>query len=130
MRDLGGSCRRLLMAAACFFALAGPPMGAAAAGSVPLEHDPNFPIDLGAVPKYSSEAEALAACQPDAVVWADRRTGYVYPRYSDAYGKSPNGAFTCLRSALDADYWTFGISSNFGGKGREFPDHFPCTKCM
>ncbi|MDR3374412.1 MAG: hypothetical protein P4L98_11850 [Ancalomicrobiaceae bacterium] len=129
MTDLARSCRRLLTAGTCLVALAGPPTGATA-GSVPLEHDPNFPIDLGAVPKYPSEAAAVAACQPDAVVWADRRTGYVYPRYSEAYGKSPNGTFTCLKTALDADYWTFGISANFGGKGREFPDHFPCTQCM
>ena len=90
-----------------------------------------FEIDLGPVERFSSEASAAAACRPDGVVWADRKTGYFYPKFSREYGASKYGAFTCYKQAVEADYWGWGVISNVGGhKGREFPDKFPCATCM
>jgi hypothetical protein len=37
---------------------------------------PTFDIALGAIPRFATEADALAACKPDGVVWADRKTGF------------------------------------------------------
>jgi hypothetical protein len=105
-------------------------LGSSLADPAPVEHDPNFPIDLGAVPKFSSEQDAVVGCGGDTVVWADRRTGFFYPKFAEQYGRSQFGTFTCHKRALDADYWGFGVISNFAGKGREFPESFPCKECM
>ena len=73
----------------------------------------------------------MATCRPDGVVWADRKTGYFYPKFSREYGNSRYGVFTCYKQAVGADYWGWGVIDNIGGhKGREFPDRFPCTTCM
>jgi hypothetical protein len=117
----------MLLSVGLLLATGGKP---ASADPNPIEHDPNFPIDLGAVPKFSNEQEALAGCHGDTVVWADRRTGFFYPKFAEDYGKSKFGTFTCHKQAIDSDYWGFGVITNIGGKGREFPDSFPCKQCM
>ena len=38
--------------------------------------DPKFEIEFGDVPHYVDEASAMDACKPDAVIWADRKTGF------------------------------------------------------
>ena len=88
-------------------------------------------IELGPIAPFATESSAAIACAPDVVVWTDRKTGYYYPRFTTEYGKTPRGTFTCLKGAIAADYWGWGVISNIGGhKGREFPDRFPCTQCM
>lgn len=95
------------------------------------DSDNKFAIELGAIENYISETAAAAACSPDGVVWADRKTGYFYPRFAKEYGTSPYGAFTCFKAALKADYWGFGVSTDVGAKkGRVFPEFFPCNLCM
>ena len=87
-------------------------------------------IELGPVTNYGSEAAAIKACRPGAAVWADRKTGYYYPKFREEYGKSPRGVFTCLKEAMAADYWGFGTIDSLGGRaGRSFPDKFPCSVC-
>lgn len=90
---------------------------------------PAFEIDLGPVPQYRAEAEAIAACQPDGVVWADRKSGFYYPKFLAEYGKTANGSFTCFMQAKTADYWSTTASSDGGHKGREFPLSFFCNAC-
>ena len=100
--------------------------------SLPAASQPNpSEIDLGQITPFATEASAMQACNPDSVVWTDRKTGYYYPKFVKEYGNTPRGTFTCLKGALAADYWGWGVISNIGGhKGREFPDRFPCTQCM
>lgn len=64
-------------------------------------------IKLGPVTGYSTEAQAAASC-PDGVVWADRKTGFYYPKFSPDYGVTPDGTFTCYKQAKKADYWGLG----------------------
>ena len=76
---------------------------------------------LGTVPGFPSEGQAQTGCGGDAVVWADRRTGFYYPRFAPEYGNSPTGSFTCYKQAKKADYWGFGPSATMQGRGRVFP---------
>jgi len=85
-------------------------------------------IALGQIPRYGDESTAQAACAPDGVVWADSKTGFFYPRFHDAYGKTPHGVFTCYSQAKKADYWSLTPDSDWGHKGREFPLIF-CDAC-
>jgi hypothetical protein len=87
-----------------------------------------FAIDLGPIPRFAMEADALAACKPDGVVWADRKTGFYYPKFFNDYGKTKYGTYTCYRQALKADYWSPTPASAGGHKGREFPLFF-CYTC-
>jgi hypothetical protein len=78
-------------------------------------------IKLGPVTGYATEAQASAAC-PDGVVWADRKTGFYYPKFSPDYGVTLNGTFTCYKQAKNADYWGLGTSDSMArDKGRVFP---------
>jgi hypothetical protein len=86
-----------------------------------------FEIPLGEIPHFADEASARAACAPDPVVWADRKTGFFYPKFFSEYGKTAHGAYTCLKQAKDADYWSLAPESE-GHKGREFPQFF-CYTC-
>jgi hypothetical protein len=90
---------------------------------------PTFDIDLGAISRFATETDALAACKPDGVVWADRKTGFYYPKFFNDYGKTEYGAYTCYKQALDADYWSLTPASSGGHKGREFPLVFICNTC-
>ena len=85
-------------------------------------------IQLGDIPHYADEASARAACQPDSVVWADRKNGFYYPKFFSDYGKTPHGTYTCYHKAIKADYWSLTPASDGGHKGREFPLFF-CTVC-
>jgi len=85
-------------------------------------------IKLGEIPRYSDEASARAACGDDPVVWADRRSGFFYPRFHPDFGKTPHGAFTCYGRAKKADYWSLTPEGDGGREGREFPLIF-CTGC-
>jgi len=88
----------------------------------------NSEIELGEIPEFADEAAALAACQPDSVVWADRKNGFYYPKFFSDYGKTPHGTYTCFKQAKKADYWSLTPASDGGHKGREFPLFF-CTAC-
>ncbi|RYC29374.1 hypothetical protein D3273_24340 [Lichenibacterium minor] len=78
-------------------------------------------IKLGTVMGYPNEAAASAAC-PDGVVWADRKSGFYYPRFAPEYGVTPNGVFTCYKQAKSADYWGLGTSDSLASRrGRVFP---------
>ena len=78
-------------------------------------------IKLGTVMGYPNEAVASAAC-PDGVVWADRKSGFYYPRFAPEYGVTPNGVFTCYKQAKSADYWGLGTSDSLASRrGRVFP---------
>ena len=85
-------------------------------------------IALGEIPRYADETAAQAACAPDSVVWADRKTGFFYPKFLPDYGKTQHGAFTCYKAATKADYWSLTPASDGGHKGREFPLFF-CYGC-
>ena len=100
------------------------------AGSVSAEDSQadKFEIPLGAVPHYSDEASAKKACGSDGVVWADRKSGFYYPKFFEDYGKTKYGTYTCHRAAVAADYWSLTPASDGGHKGREFPQEF-CTVC-
>ena len=119
--------RRIAAMAACA-ALAAFAMSLAQAQTA--KPDPSE-IELGPIAAYPAEDVAAQACAPDGVVWTDRKTGYYYPKFAKEYGATPRGTFTCLKGAVAADYWGWGVISNIGGhKGREFPNRFPCTECM
>ena len=90
--------------------------------------DPKFEIQLGDVPHYATEAEAKAACGKDGVVWADRKTGFFYPKFFQDYGTTRYGTYTCHKLAVKADYWSFAPVEE-GGKGRTFPQFF-CGPCF
>ncbi len=78
-------------------------------------------IKLGTIMGYPNEAAASAAC-PDGVVWADRKSGFYYPKFAPEYGVTPNGVFTCYKQAKSADYWGLGTSDNLASRrGRVFP---------
>jgi hypothetical protein len=86
-----------------------------------------FEIPLGEIPRFADEASARAACASDPVVWADRKSGFFYPKFFSEYGKTLHGAYTCLKRARDADYWN--LAPEFSGhEGREFPEFF-CYTC-
>jgi hypothetical protein len=84
-------------------------------------------IQLGEIPRFADEASARAACAPDPVVWADRKSGFFYPKFFHDYGTSANGAYTCYKQAKDADYWNI-VPESDGHNGREFPQYF-CYTC-
>lgn len=78
-------------------------------------------IKLGTVTGYPNEAAASAAC-PDGVVWADRNSGFYYPKFAPEYGVTPNSVFTCYKQARSADYWGLGTSDSLASRrGRVFP---------
>jgi len=81
----------------------------------------NSEIILGSIPHFANEAAAIAACSPDGVVWADKKTGFFYPKFVSEYGQTADGTYTCYRQAKDADYWSLTPTSDDGHKGREFP---------
>ena len=87
-----------------------------------------FEIELGDIPHFADEASALAHCKPDGVVWADRKTGFYYPKFYNDYGKTQYGTYTCFKQAVKADYWSLTPASEGGHKGREFPLFF-CYSC-
>ena len=87
-----------------------------------------FEIELGPIPHYADEAAANAACKPDGVVWADRKTGFYYPKFFEDYGKTQYGTYTCYKEAVKADYWSLTPASSGGHKGRQFPLIF-CKLC-
>jgi hypothetical protein len=88
----------------------------------------NSDIKSGDIPEYRDEATAQAGCRPDGVVWADRRSGFFYPKFLTDYGKTPYGTYTCYTQAQKANYWGLTPASDGGHKGREFPLFF-CTIC-
>jgi hypothetical protein len=102
--------------------------GVAAPATAGDANSEKFEIELGDIPRYADEATALAACKPDGVVWADRKTGFFYPKFFADYGKTRYGAYTCYRQAKKADYWSLTPESDGGHKGREFPLFF-CYSC-
>lgn len=102
------------MTAACLLA---PPARAASDG-----------ILLGDIPRYPDEATARAACGDDPVVWADRHSGFFYPKFHPDYGHTPEGVFTCYGRAKRADYWSLVPEGDGGREGREFPQMF-CYGC-
>ena len=76
----------------------------AVAGDVATEYG------LGDVRRFDDEATAHSLCGRDGVVWADRKSGYYYPKFAPEYGTSQSGAFTCYKDAKKADYWGLGGS--------------------
>ncbi len=108
---------RVLCLAAVLAALSGP----ARAGS-------DDEIKLGPVAGYGTEGEAAAHCKGDGVVWADRKTGFLYPRFMEQYGHTPDGTYTCYAAAKKADYWGFGVIDSWGLKGKSFPIS-TCSAC-
>ena len=85
-------------------------------------------IKLGEIPRYGDEASARAACGKDAVVWADRHSGFFYPKFHPDYGRTAQGAYTCHGRAKAADYWSLVPEDGDGREGREFPQYF-CNGC-
>ena len=81
------------------------------------------PLQLGKIPEFATEREALRDCPGDLVVWADRDTGYFYPKARPQYGHTAAGAYTCLKAARQADYWDINPFSPYGDPkaGRDFP---------
>ncbi len=86
------------------------------------------PIKLGPIVGYQSFEDAAHHCIGDGVVWADRKTGFLYPRFMEQYGKTPNGTFTCYQQARKADYWGFVTVDTMGMKGKSFP-LVTCPQC-
>lgn len=83
---------------------------------------------MGEIPRFADEASAQAGCRPDAVVWADRKSGFFYPKFHSDFGKTANGVYTCYKQAKKADYWSLTPDGEGGHEGREFPSMF-CTAC-
>ncbi len=55
-------------------------------------------------------------------MWADRKSGFYYPRFAPEYGVTPDGVFTCYKQAKSADYWGLGTSDSLASRrGRVFP---------
>ena len=81
------------------------------------------PLELGHLPIFADESQAKRACGGDIVVWADRDTGYFYPRSRPQYGHTRAGAFACLKAAERAEYWDINPFSPLANPkaGREFP---------
>ncbi|HWK46402.1 MAG TPA: hypothetical protein VNT30_16900 [Stellaceae bacterium] len=78
---------------------------------------------LGAIKTFPTEAAAQAGCGKDIVVWAERYAGYYFRRGEAGYGTKEYGAFTCMQSAQDANYWDTNPLSVMGPShpGRNFP---------
>jgi hypothetical protein len=91
-------------------------------------NSPSSEIRLGDVPNFSDEASARAGCGADPVVWADRNSGFFYPKFHPDYAETPNGGYTCYSKAKKADYWSLTPEGDGGREGREFPLFF-CTQC-
>jgi len=89
---------------------------------------PPSDIKLGSIPRFADEASARAGCGADPVVWADRKSGFFYPKFHPDFGKTASGAYTCYSQAKKADYWSLTPDGDSGRKGREFPLFF-CTQC-
>jgi hypothetical protein len=89
---------------------------------------PSSAIPLGDIPYFSDEASARAGCGADPVVWADRKSGFFYPKFHPDFGKTAHGAYTCYSQAKKADYWSLTPDGDGGREGREFPMFF-CTQC-
>jgi hypothetical protein len=85
-------------------------------------------IPLGDIPRYPDETSARANCGDDPVVWADRKSGFFYPKFHPDFGKTAHGAYTCYGRAKKADYWSLVPEGDGGREGREFPLIF-CTQC-
>ena len=85
-------------------------------------------IKLGEIPRYRDEGAARAACGDDPEVWADRHSGFFYPKFHSDFGKTPRGAYTCYTRAKAADYWSLTPEGDSGREGREFPLMF-CNGC-
>ena len=85
-------------------------------------------VKLGPIDSYSTESEATSRCNGDGVVWADRKTGFLYPRFMEQYGKTDSGTFTCYSKAKKADYWAFGAIDSLGHDGKSFPID-TCLSC-
>ena len=85
-------------------------------------------IKLGDIPRYPDEAVAKAACGADPVVWADRHSGFFYPKFHSDFGKTAHGAYACYSQAKKADYWSLTPEGDGGREGREFPLMF-CNGC-
>jgi hypothetical protein len=96
--------------------------------AVAADGEPKFEIPLGDIPRYATETEAKAACGADGVVWADRKTGFYYPKFFSDYGTTRYGTYTCHKLAVKADYWGIAPTEE-GGKGRTFPQFF-CGPCF
>ena len=90
--------------------------------------DSSSEIKLGDIPRFSDEGSARAACGADPVVWADRKSGFFYPKFHPNFGKTAAGAYTCYSRAKSADYWSLTPDGDGGREGREFPLIF-CTQC-
>ena len=85
-------------------------------------------IPLGDIPRYPDETSAHAGCGEDPVVWADRKSGFFYPKFHPDFGKTMHGVYTCYGRAKKADYWSLVPEGDGGREGREFPLIF-CTQC-
>ena len=85
-------------------------------------------IPLGDIPRYPDETSAHAGCGDDPVVWADRKSGFFYPKFHPDFGKTAQGAYTCYGRAKKADYWSLTPEGDGGREGRQFPLIF-CTQC-
>lgn len=98
-------------------------MMAALASPALADDDVASEFGLGTVPGFPSEGQAQVGCGGDSVVWADRRTGFYYPKFAPEYGNSPTGSFTCYKQAKKADYWGMGGGSDSmaSRRGRNFP---------
>jgi hypothetical protein len=107
---------RLGMAAACALACCAPARAASDG------------IELGDIPRYPNEVVARTACGDDPVVWADRHSGFFYPKFHSDFGKTPDGAYTCYGRAKKANYWSLTPEGDGGREGREFPLMF-CNAC-
>ena len=85
---------------------------------------------LGTIEGYESETSAQAHCAGDGIVWADRRTGFYYPKFTSRYGVGTTGSFTCAKQAKKADYWGFGTADSLESRrGRVFP-FYPEAECF
>jgi hypothetical protein len=62
-------------------------------------HAASNDIKLGDIPRYPDEAVARAACGDDPVIWADRHSGFFYPKFHSDYGKTKQGAYACYSQA-------------------------------
>jgi hypothetical protein len=54
--------------------------------------------------RFSTELEAQAYCQSNAVVWADRNTKVFHISRSARYGLGKRGAYMCQNEALKSGY--------------------------
>ena len=101
---------------------------AASLASADDQQTDKFEIPLGDVHQYADELSAKKACGHDGVVWADRKSGFYYPKFFEDYGHTKYGFYTCHKAAVAADYWSLTPESDGGHKGRTFPQNF-CLTC-